>query len=104
MIQQENTVQLYYLFINYLLRRKSNKENLYICSIKVWDVEDLIATYSYNYAHTRPITSTDVKPMCNSIFVSAASSGDALLWDIRRSKPAHCMCQKIVFIFHLFAS
>lgn len=56
----------------------------------MWDVEDLIATYSYSFAHLDIITDTDVKPMCSSVFVSVSLDSESLLWDIRRAKPASC--------------
>lgn len=66
------------------------------CSLKVWDVEDLIATYSYSFAHTDIITGTDVKAMCTSIFASTSLDGESLLWDVRRAKPAHCIYHQIL--------
>ncbi|EFN72018.1 Methylosome protein 50 [Camponotus floridanus] len=57
----------------------SNKRNIVTggmdCCLKVWDIEDLVATYSYNFAHTDIITSTDVKPMCSSEFISTSLDG-----------------------------
>lgn len=64
------------------------------CCLKVWDVEDLISTYSYSFAHSDIITGVDVKPMCNSIFVSASLDNESLLWDIRRAKPANCIFRR----------
>lgn len=64
------------------------------CCLKVWDVEDLVATYTYSFAHTDIITSTDVKPMCSSEFISTSLDGESLLWDIRRAKPAQCIFKK----------
>lgn len=58
-------------------------------------MESLIATHSYSFAHVNCITGTDVKPMCDSVFASTSLHGDALMWDIRKSKPAHCMYQDI---------
>ncbi|KAL6429327.1 hypothetical protein ACFW04_008199 [Cataglyphis niger] len=76
----------------------SNKRNIVTggmdCCLKVWDVEDLVATYSYSFAHTDIITSTDVKPMCSSEFISTSLDGELLLWDIRRAKPAHCIFKR----------
>ncbi|KAL0126235.1 hypothetical protein PUN28_004986 [Cardiocondyla obscurior] len=75
-----------------------NKRNIVTggmdCCLKIWDTEDLISTYSYSYAHTDVITSTDVKPMCNSIFVSVSFDNESLLWDIRRAKPANSIFKK----------
>ncbi|XP_036144115.1 methylosome protein 50-like isoform X2 [Monomorium pharaonis] len=64
------------------------------CCLKIWDVEDLIATYSYSFAHTDIITSIDVKPMCNSIFVSVSLDSESLLWDYRLHQPANCIFRK----------
>ncbi|XP_032685446.1 methylosome protein 50-like [Odontomachus brunneus] len=64
------------------------------CCIKIWDVESLIATHSYSFAHVNCITGTDVKPMCNSVFASTSLHGDALMWDIRKSEPAHCILDR----------
>ncbi|XP_012218216.1 methylosome protein WDR77 [Linepithema humile] len=76
----------------------SNERNIVTggmdCCLKVWDVEDLIATYSYSFAHTDVITSTDVKAMSTSVFVSTSLDGESLLWDVRRAKPAHCIFKK----------
>ncbi|XP_011879747.1 PREDICTED: methylosome protein 50 isoform X2 [Vollenhovia emeryi] len=73
----------------------SNRRNIVTggmdCCLKIWDTEDLIASYSYNLAHLDIVTSTDVKPMCSSTFVSASLDGESLLWDIRRAKPASCI-------------
>ncbi|XP_014479983.1 PREDICTED: methylosome protein 50-like [Dinoponera quadriceps] len=60
------------------------------CCIKVWDVENLVATHSYSFAHTDCITGTDVKPMCDSTFASTSLDGDLSFWDIRQSKPVYC--------------
>lgn len=67
----------------------------------MWDVEDLIATYSYSFAHLDIITGTDVKPMCSSIFVSVSLDSESLLWDIRRAKPASCM---YIYVYVYFFS
>ncbi|KYQ50976.1 Methylosome protein 50 [Trachymyrmex zeteki] len=76
----------------------SNQRNIVTggmdCCLKMWDVEDLIATYSYSFAHLDIITGTDVKPMCSSIFVSVSLDSESLLWDIRRAKPASCIFKK----------
>lgn len=64
-------------------------------------MEDLIAVYSYSFAHTDIITSTDVKPMCNSIFVSASLDSESLLWDFRLHEPANCTFIFGYFIQHL---
>ncbi|XP_011171350.3 methylosome protein 50 [Solenopsis invicta] len=76
----------------------SNKRNIVTggmdCCLKVWDVEDLIATYSYHSAHLDVITSTDVKPNSNSIFVSASLDSESLVWDFRLQEPASCIFRK----------
>lgn len=61
------------------------------CSLKIWDAEDLVASYSFSYAHTDVITSTDVKPSCSSTLVSVSLDNESLLWDVRRAKPAKCI-------------
>ncbi|XP_077265189.1 methylosome protein WDR77 [Temnothorax americanus] len=76
----------------------SNRRNIVTggmdCCLKIWDAEDLIASYSYSFAHTDIITGTDVKPTCNSTFVSVSFDSESLLWDIRRAKPATCIFKK----------
>lgn len=76
----------------------SNKRNIVTGGmdycLKVWDIEDLVATYSYSFAHTDIITSTDVKPMSSSEFISTSLDGESLLWDVRRAEPAHCIFKR----------
>ncbi|KAL6255216.1 hypothetical protein P5V15_013554 [Pogonomyrmex californicus] len=76
----------------------SNKKNIVTggmdCCLKIWDVEDLITTYSYSYAHTDVITSIDVNPICDSIFTSVSLDCESLLWDIRQAKPATYIFKK----------
>lgn len=47
-----------------------------------------MATYSFGFAHTDTITCIDVKPESNTEFASTSSDCEALMWDIRQSKPA----------------
>lgn len=56
--------------------------------IKVWDLEELITQKSFGFAHTDIITSVDVQPRSDTTFVSTSLDCEALIWDIRQSKPA----------------
>ncbi|EZA50092.1 hypothetical protein DMN91_006316 [Ooceraea biroi] len=62
--------------------------------IKVWDLEELIATHTFHYAHTDIVTSVDVKPTCNHIAASAGLDGESLLWDVRCSKAVQVLYSK----------
>ncbi|XP_006565157.2 methylosome protein 50 isoform X2 [Apis mellifera] len=64
------------------------------CCIKIWDISELMATYSFGFAHTDTITCIDVKPESNSEFASTSSDCEALMWDIRQSKPAQSILKK----------
>ena len=60
------------------------------CSIKVWDIaEGLLSIHSFNFAHKDTITCVDAKPDNNSVFATTSLDCEALIWDIRKSKPAH---------------
>ncbi|XP_011494723.1 PREDICTED: methylosome protein 50-like [Ceratosolen solmsi marchali] len=56
--------------------------------IKVWDMTEIIAIYSFNQAQTDIITSTEVQVDSDAVFLSTSMDCEALLWDIRKSKPA----------------
>ncbi|XP_054013340.1 methylosome protein 50-like isoform X1 [Hylaeus anthracinus] len=64
--------------------------------IKVWNIAELIAMHSYHYAHQNAVTSIDVQPRSNSIFVSTSLDCEALMWDIRQAKPALSILKKDV--------
>lgn len=57
-------------------------------SIKLWEASELVAEHSYSFAHTNIITSVDVKPASDSIFISTSLDCEAVVWDVRESKPA----------------
>lgn len=56
--------------------------------IKVWDLEELLTQKSFGFAHTDIITSIDVQPKSDTTFISVSLDCEALIWDIRQSKPA----------------
>lgn len=64
------------------------------CCIKVWDVENLISTHSFHYGHTDIVTGVDVQRSNNSVFISSSFDSCALMWDIRKSKPACSILEK----------
>ncbi|XP_043463499.1 methylosome protein 50-like [Leptopilina heterotoma] len=65
------------------------------CCIKVWNVtEDLKSMYSYNSAHCDTITCVSAQAKSDSIFASTSMDSDALIWDIRKEKPAHGIFKK----------
>ena len=75
----------------------SNKELFH--SIKVWDISELMATYSFGFAHTDIITCVDAKPESDTEFVSTSYDCEALMWDIRLSKPAQSNLNNNVNIY-----
>ncbi|OAD58533.1 Methylosome protein 50 [Eufriesea mexicana] len=64
------------------------------CCIKIWNISELMATYSFGFAHTDTVTCVDVKPGSNSEFVSTSSDCKALIWDTRLQKPAQCILER----------
>ncbi|XP_043261819.1 methylosome protein 50-like [Colletes gigas] len=62
--------------------------------IKVWDITELITTYSFPYAHENAVTCVDVQPRSNTTFVSTSLDCEALMWDLRQSKPAQSILKK----------
>lgn len=68
------------------------------CCLKVWDIAELIATHSYGTAHTEIITCVDTQPKSDAIFASTSLDGEALVWDIRESKPAKSISKNNVGI------
>ncbi|XP_076619515.1 methylosome protein WDR77 [Colletes latitarsis] len=62
--------------------------------IKVWDITELIATYSFPCAHENAVTCVDVRPRSNTTFVSTSLDCEALMWDLRQSKPAQSILKK----------
>ncbi|XP_012143668.1 methylosome protein WDR77 isoform X2 [Megachile rotundata] len=64
------------------------------CCLKVWDLVELIVTYSFGYAQTDVITCVHVQPQSTTTFASTSLDGEALMWDIRQSKPAHSILKK----------
>ncbi|KAK9308694.1 hypothetical protein QLX08_001416 [Tetragonisca angustula] len=64
------------------------------CCIKVWDISELMATYSFGFAHTDIITCVDAKPESDTEFVSTSYDCEALMWDIRLSKPAQSILKR----------
>ncbi|KZC12058.1 PREDICTED: methylosome protein 50-like [Dufourea novaeangliae] len=62
--------------------------------IKVWDIEELIATHSFGFAHTDIVTCVNVQPRNSSVFVSTSFDCEALMWDIRQSKPAQSILKR----------
>lgn len=66
------------------------------CCIKIWDISELIATYSFNFAHTDLITCVNVKPGSNTEFVSTSYDCEALMWDVRLTRPAQSILKKNV--------
>ncbi|KAG7188114.1 hypothetical protein KM043_015961 [Ampulex compressa] len=65
------------------------------CCIKVWNIPELIAVHSFNYAHTDIVTCVVSQPESESTFASTSLDNTALIWDIRQSKPAHCIRKSI---------
>lgn len=63
------------------------------CCIKVWDLEELCATHSFAFAHTDIVTCVDTHPNCDSVFMSVSLDCEALMWDVRQSKPAKSILQ-----------
>lgn len=59
-------------------------------SIKVWQISDLYAEYTYLNAHTSTITCVDVMPKNDWIFGSTSLDCEAILWDLRQPKPSSC--------------
>ncbi|XP_026279804.1 methylosome protein 50 [Frankliniella occidentalis] len=57
-------------------------------SIKVWDLEALLATHTFNPAHAQSVTSIRARPTQSSCFASCSRDGSALLWDTRDELPA----------------
>ncbi|KAK0090999.1 hypothetical protein PV326_003889 [Microctonus aethiopoides] len=70
----------------------NNKLNFVTCGmdycIKLWEASELVAEHSYSFAHTNIITSVDVKPASDSVFISTSLDCEAVVWDVRESKPA----------------
>ncbi|XP_057342023.1 methylosome protein 50-like [Microplitis mediator] len=64
------------------------------CCIKVWQISDLLAEYSFLNAHTNSITCVDVMPKNDWIFGSTSLDCQAFIWDLRQSKPATCLHKK----------
>ncbi|KAI4489579.1 hypothetical protein M0802_011016 [Mischocyttarus mexicanus] len=64
------------------------------CCIKVWDISNLICTDSFHPSHIDFVTGVDVQHGNNSVFVSSSLDNCALMWDLRKSKPAHCIFKK----------
>ena len=62
--------------------------------IKVWDIAELLATYSFGFAHTDIVTCVDAQPGSNTTFVSTSLDCEALLWDVRQAKPAQSILKK----------
>ncbi|KAK3918772.1 Methylosome protein 50 [Frankliniella fusca] len=60
-------------------------------SIKVWDLEALLATHTFSPAHGRSVTSVRACPNQSSCFASCARDGSALIWDTREELPASCV-------------
>ncbi|KAJ8666947.1 hypothetical protein QAD02_008609 [Eretmocerus hayati] len=56
--------------------------------IKVWDAAEMIATSSFHQAQTDIVTCVETQPNSNSVFVSTSMDCEALLWDVRKFKPA----------------
>lgn len=57
------------------------------CSIKVWNLEELVAEHSYK-AHWDAVLSAVWHPENPNLFISCSKDGRLLLWDLRNSKPA----------------
>ncbi|XP_060832024.1 methylosome protein WDR77-like [Bombus pascuorum] len=66
------------------------------CCIKIWDISELMATNSFSFAHTDLITCVNVKPGSNTEFVSTSYDCEALMWDIRLTRPAQSILKKNV--------
>ena len=64
------------------------------CCLKVWDLSELLVTHSFGYAHIDVVTCVDAQPKSTTAFVSTSSDCEALMWDIRQSKPAQSILKK----------
>jgi len=61
------------------------------CCLKVWNLTDLIAEYSFNGAHRNIISCVDARPKSDDTFASSSLDGEAVMWDVRKEKPAEVM-------------
>ncbi|KAH0550604.1 methylosome protein 50-like [Cotesia glomerata] len=64
------------------------------CCMKVWQISDLYAEYTYLNAHTSTITCVDVMPKNDWICGSTSLDCEAILWDLRQPKPSSCLHKK----------
>lgn len=64
-------------------------------SLKVWEQEMFIPVSSYETAHTKKITSIDVMPNVQSVFLSTSMDCKSTIWDTKKSTPA----QGNIYIF-----
>ncbi|XP_020292904.1 methylosome protein 50-like isoform X2 [Pseudomyrmex gracilis] len=59
------------------------------CSIRIWDMnDDFNLTHNYANAHTYSVTCVAVDPRGDLRFASTSVDGDAIIWDIKDSRPA----------------
>ncbi|XP_058791274.1 methylosome protein WDR77-like [Phymastichus coffea] len=70
------------------------KDNVHIVTggmdacIKIWDTTEILATTFFNQAQTDIITCVQTQVNSNSVFLSTSMDHEALIWDIRKTKPA----------------
>ncbi|XP_015178911.1 PREDICTED: methylosome protein 50-like isoform X3 [Polistes dominula] len=64
------------------------------CCVKVWDISNLMSTDSFHSSHIDIVTGVDVQHGNNSVFISTSLDNCALMWDLRKSKPATCILEK----------
>lgn len=57
-------------------------------SLKVWELEKFIPVSSFETAHTKKITSIDVMPNVQSVFLSTSMDRTLTIWDTKKSTPA----------------
>jgi len=61
--------------------------------IKVWDIQELVPSYTFPNAHSNFVTSVAYSSNNSAVFASCGLDGVALLWDTRQPKPATVLVQ-----------
>lgn len=58
---------------------------VYFSSLKIWEVDEFIPVHSYDTAHARKITSIDVMPKSETVFLSTSMDHTVSIWDSNKS-------------------